>query len=124
MFGFCCKLTKSNAIQLTQQNVECTAANGLKIFYSLPAPQIMSQFSQQMKQGIGKKITKRWRLFIFRQLLLLFVLMVEINPSLFFWLAKKKCSSVLGDTYVLEMIQPMCLFNLIWNPISGGFRQT
>ena len=50
--GFCCKLTKSNASQLTQQNVECTAANGLNIVYSLPAPQIMSQFSQQMKQGI------------------------------------------------------------------------
>ena len=31
---------------------------------------------------------------------LLFVLMVEIGQSLFFWLAKKKCSSVLGDTYV------------------------
>ena len=90
---------KSNASQLTQQNVECTAATGLKIVYSLPAPQIMSQFSQQMKQGIDKKITKRWRLFIFRQLLLLFVLMVEIDPSLFFWLAKEKCSSVLSNTY-------------------------
>ena len=30
---------------------------------------------------------------------LLFVLMVEIDPSLFFWLAKKKCSSVLSNTY-------------------------
>ena len=98
--GFCCKLTKSNASQLTQQNVECTAATGLKIVYSLPAPQIMSQFSQQMKQRIDKKITKSWRWSIFRQLPLLFVLMVEIGQSLFFWLAKKKCSSELGDTYV------------------------
>ena len=85
--GFCCKLTNQ---MLASWHIRMSRALQRRVW---------RLFTQQMKQGIDKKITKRWRWSIFRQLPLLFVLMVEIYPPLFFWLAKKKCSSVLSNTY-------------------------
>ena len=85
--GFCCKLTNQ---MLASWHIRMSRALQRRVW---------RLFTHQMKQGIDKKIIKRWRSSTFRQLSLLFVLMAEIDPSLFFWLAKKKCSSVLSDTY-------------------------
>ena len=95
----CCKLNKSNASQLTQQNFDFLCSEWFEDF-ALIARSANHESAFTADKTRDCKITKIWRRPTFCQLPLIFVLIVEIDPHLLFWLAKNKYSRVVSDLYI------------------------